>query len=62
MLCAQYDIFLLVEHVAGKNNQLADLLSRWSDSASDKANLKSLLPSHTWLQVTEKHFWVDPTI
>ena len=62
MLCAQYDIFLVIQHVPGKNNQLADLLSRWSDSVSDKAQLNSLLPSHTWLQITDEHFWVDPTI
>ena len=62
MLFAKYDVFLIVEHVAGKNNQLADLLSRWSDSPSDRANLRSLLPSHTWLQITEDHFWIDPTI
>ena len=62
MLCAEFDISLLLEHVAGKENSLADLLSRWSNSNSDRLKLRNLLLSHRWLTVREKHFWEDNTI
>ena len=62
MLCAQFDIFLVLQHVAGKENTLADLLSRWSDSSSDRDKLNDLLPSPIWLTVTDEQFWVDNTI
>ena len=62
MLCAEFDIFLIVEHVAGKDNELAHLLSRWSDSKSDNDRLQNLLPRHKWLKIQNRHFWVDSSI
>ena len=36
MICAKFEIFIFVEHILGKDNNITDLLYRWSDSKSDR--------------------------
>ena len=59
MVCAEFDVFIFVEHIPGKNNDKADLLSRWSDSKSDGQKLQALLPSYTWSQITDQFVKLD---
>ena len=42
LLTAHYNIALVVSHVEGRENTVADLLSRWSDTQEDHARLQDL--------------------
>ena len=60
--CATHDIQLTVTHVAGTKNTLADLLSRWTNSAKDIADLNTLLPSHSWLKLAKDIIFLNDNI
>ena len=49
LICALYNIDLIVVHIPGKQNVLADLLSRWTFSNTDLARLNAILPNFQWL-------------
>ena len=49
MLSAMYNFDILVYHISGKNNIIADLLSRWTNSYQDNEKLHQLLPNATWI-------------
>ena len=50
LICALFNIQLLVCHIPGKDNILADLLSRWQFSATNYAQFLEILPQPIWVQ------------
>ena len=62
LLTATYDIQLDGIHISGKDNNVADLLSRWSDSQQNQQQLLSLVEHPIWYKVTHKHFHVNTDI
>ena len=56
---ATWDINLQVNHIAGKDNHIADLLSRWSLMGDPQVNLNRLLPQHQWVEICETHLHLD---
>ena len=59
LLTAQYDIELSVCHVYGHNNEVADLLSRWSQSENDIGKLNKWIKNPIWESITDEHFNVN---
>ena len=51
MLTSIYNVDLVVNHIPGKQNHIADLLSRWRYEEGDELKLNELLPNHTWVPV-----------
>ena len=49
MLTSVFNIQLSVSHIAGKNNAIADLLSRWWETNNRDQKLSSLLPHWQWI-------------
>ena len=45
LICAMFNIHIIVLHIPGKNNVLADLLSRWQFSPENYKALQQLLPN-----------------
>ena len=62
MSASSKDINLHVIHIPGKQNQVADLLSRWQGSEIDKTNLKKYKREVTWVKVQPNQVVVDHTI
>ena len=50
LICALFNIQILVCHIPGKENTLADLLSRWQFSAENHRQLLQILPQPVWVQ------------
>ena len=50
-LAAQHDIEISYTHVLGKNNQIADLLSRWSGSPACFRQLYQYVQNPVWIPV-----------
>ena len=59
---ATHDIELSHVHVLGKYNRTADLLSRWTNSASDKNELQMLVAGACWVPVSLDMTDIDNTI
>ena len=59
---ATWDINLQVIHIPGKDNQIADLLSRWNLVDNSQAKLLALLPHHQWVAVQKHHLNIDWSI
>ena len=51
-ITALADIDVQYEHVMGKANRTADLLSRWMNSWSDKCELENLVGTCTWVSTS----------
>ena len=49
MLTSVFNIQLSVSHIAGKNNAIADLLSRWWETSNRDQKLSSLLQDWQWI-------------
>ena len=49
------DVELQYVHVMGKDNKVADLLSRWNNTQSDFASLKQFVASPIWAKVNHKY-------
>ena len=49
LLSALYNIHFTFSHIAGVQNTIADLLSRWGNSQNDWSKLQSLCPDHIWV-------------
>ena len=62
MQCASYDIHLEVQHLPGKSNTVADLLSRWQETKDAEAKLSSLVPHFTNIPVLQQHVVIDDNI
>ena len=50
LTCALFNIQILVCHIPGKDNTLADLLSIWQFSAANYTQLLQILPQPIWVQ------------
>ena len=61
-LVALADIHLLYVHVLGKNNRVADLLSRWQNSQANIELLHSIVPNPIWIPTDVTLTDVDHTI
>ena len=49
LIGAIYNIHPKVTHIAGQNNSLADLLSRWTGQPCDYSKLNTLCPQASWI-------------
>ena len=49
LICAIFNIQLVFSHIPGKNNHIADLLSRWTITVNPEQKLKQLLPHFIWI-------------
>ena len=49
LICAIFHIHIVVVHIPGKSNILADLLSRWQFTADNCKNLAHILPDYSWI-------------
>ena len=49
LLTAMFNIHLVVSHIPGKSNHIADLLSRWTTTVNPEDKLKQLLPQFLWI-------------
>ena len=56
---ATWDISLQVNHIAGKDNHVADLLSRWTLVEDPQVKLEKFLPQHQWLGIQQNHLYID---
>ena len=62
LLTAIYDIELVVAHVAGRDNNIADLLSRWSNSDFNKSALEKWVQQPIWFKINDSHFEIKQHI
>ena len=63
LICAQHDIKILINHVSGKKNKEADLLSRvYSDSNIDQFLYNRLKTTCVWHHITIDHFVLDMSL
>ena len=56
---ATWDINLQVNHTAGRDNHVADLLSHWTLTEDPQVKLNNLLPQHQWVGIQQKHLHID---
>ena len=59
---ATMNIELKVNHIPGKVNVIADLLSRWNSRPNPHITLRQLLPLHKWVLINESHTMIDWSI
>ena len=59
---ATHDINVTYTHVSGKSNRTADLLSRWTNSYANIAELTALVQSPIWVQVGLEALEIDAEI
>ena len=62
LLTADADIDASFVHVLGKNNQVTDLLSRWTGSVSDQEKLLYFVQRPVWVHVDTKMLEIDYNI
>ena len=53
---------LKVTHIAGKQNIVADMLSRWSGTHNDIYMLQSKVPGCVWCEVKPEMLYIDTDI
>ena len=51
LLTSMFNIQLVVNHIPGVKNVIADLLSRWQGSCAQHNQLQTLVPQHHWMLV-----------
>ena len=56
------DFKLVVEHISGVRNEVADLLSRWIDTPNNVCRLKNLVPGYNWVHVDKSMLYLDQNI
>ena len=61
-MAALSDIDLQYVHVLGKNNVVADLLSRWQYTSANVTQLQALLSTPVWLSVSVDMLEIDHTL
>ena len=49
LICAIFHIQIVVVHIPGQSNVLADLLSRWQFTADNCTQLDHILPDYNWI-------------
>ena len=55
LLTAIFNIQLMVNHIPGVKNELADLLSRWQGTDHQILTLSSFIPDYQWMPVHLDH-------
>ena len=48
-ICLIFHIQIVVVHIPGTSNALADILSRWQFTADNFKDLAHMLPEHSWI-------------
>ena len=61
-LTSTYDIQLSIVDISGKDNKVADLLSRWNSCQQNHQQLGKLLEHPIWYEVGHEHFHVNTNI
>ena len=61
-LIAQHDVEMSYVHVLGKNNQVADLLSRWSGDSACFQKLSQYVKNPVWVPVALQMLDIDYVI
>ena len=59
LLTAEHDICLQVAHIAGKQNTIADLLSRWEGTPTQIEKIHEYTDKPRWYKVQELHFQLN---
>ena len=59
---ASHDIDMRYVHISGKKNVVADLLSRWTGTASNHESLLAHIPNPFWVHVTQDILYLDPEL
>ena len=59
---AKHDIDVDYVHIRGRDNEVADLLSRWSGSRADWGRLLQHIPNPCWLQANEQMLAFHPDL
>ena len=59
MTASNFYIELKIVHVAGKNNPVADLLSRWHVTVNLLSKLQEMLQTFQEIEVTQDMFQID---
>ena len=54
LLAANSDIDLTLVHIPGKNNIIADLLSRWQIIGTNRNNLYVHVPNPKWQKISDR--------
>ena len=49
LITSIFNINLAITHIPGKNNSVADLLSRWNVTPDNETRLLSIKPIHQWV-------------
>ena len=62
MTASMHDIHISVAHIPGKDNSVADLLSRWGVTQEPEVKLRSLLADPVWAELPANPFAVDQDI
>ena len=62
LITSTMDINLAVQHIPGKANVVADLLSRWHISSSNRAKLHDHIADPLWLRCSREMAIVDYSI
>ena len=62
LMTAWYDLEVNYVHIKGKNNVIADLLSRWCPTAKNIVKLSSHIPDPLWLEVPSEFLELDNEI
>ena len=56
---SKYDIELIVSHIQGHKNMVADLLSRWQNTCENYKMLHKQIKEPAWYDVKESHFDIN---
>ena len=59
LITAMWDIELHIEHIPGKDNTAADILSQWFLPYANRSALYKSITDPVWLAVPEQAFVVD---
>ena len=62
LITAMFNIDIIIIHVPGVSNQVADLLSRWTVTCNPQSKLKQILPDFSWtdtyIDVTKLNYFI----
>ena len=59
LMLETYNIEIVVKHIPGKDNVVADLLSRWAATDQPMARLSRLIPHHVWITLPSNVLEID---
>ena len=62
VISAKHDIDVEYVHIRGRDNEVADLLSRWSGSREDWGRLLHHIPNPCWLQADKQMLAFHPDL